>query len=153
MVLLVLDGSEGLTRDDEEILEMVRHKRTVLLINKEDRGIQIDMNQLKDTYGMEPLLLSVREDRGVRELVSYLKKTILPQTDGAMVSVFKARHREALRTAKSAIEDAIRDMEHMPFEIVEVNLRIALDALNSILGRDSSEDIIDRVFRDFCVGK
>lgn len=153
LILLVLDGSMEITEDDLEILDMVRHKKTIPLINKEDRGIVMDVEFLQREYGLIPLLLSVKEDRGVRELVSYIKKEVLPSTDATPVSVFKARHREALYTAKEALQEAKKDMDHMPFEIVEVNLRVALDALHSILGRDSSEDIIDRVFRDFCVGK
>lgn len=150
-VVVVLDGSAPLQTDDFEIMELVKDKEKIFLINKEDKGLKIDLKSVKK-YG-EYIISSIKNDSGVRELLDAIKKRIVHDIDFNVTSIFNIRHVDLIERAISEIETAIRDIDVMPFEIVEVSLREAHEYISMILGRDTSEDIIDRVFRDFCVGK
>lgn len=150
-VVVVLDGSAPLQADDFEIMELVKDKEKIFLINKEDKGLKIDLKSV-EKYG-EYIISSIKNDSGVRELLDAIKKRIVHDIDFNVTSIFNIRHVDLIERAISEIETAIRDIDVMPFEIVEVSLREAHEYISMILGRDTSEDIIDRVFRDFCVGK
>lgn len=150
-VVVVLDGSAPLQADDFEIMELVKDKEKIFLINKEDKGLEIDLKSV-EKYG-EYIISSIKNDSGVRELLDAIKKRIVHDIDFNVTSIFNIRHVDLIERAISEIETAIRDIAIMPFEIVEVSLREAHEYISMILGRDTSEDIIDRVFRDFCVGK
>lgn len=150
-VVVVLDGSAPLQADDFEIVELVKDKEKIFLINKEDKGLEIDLKSV-EKYG-EYIISSIKNDSGVRELLDAIKKRIVHDIDFNVTSIFNIRHVDLIERAISEIETAIRDIAIMPFEIVEVSLREAHEYISMILGRDTSEDIIDRVFRDFCVGK
>ena len=150
-VVVVLDGSAPLQADDFEIMELVKDKEKIFLINKEDKGLKIDLKSV-EKYG-EYIISSIKNDSGVRELLDAIKKRIVHDIDFNVTSIFNIRHVDLIERAISEIETAIRDIDIMPFEIVEVSLREAHEYISMILGRDTSEDIIDRVFRDFCVGK
>lgn len=150
-VVVVLDGSAQLQADDFEIMELVKDKEKIFLINKEDKGLEIDLKSV-EKYG-EYIISSIKNDSGVRELLDAIKKRIVQDIDFNVTSIFNIRHVDLIERAISEIETAIRDIDIMPFEIVEVSLREAHEYISMILGRDTSEDIIDRVFRDFCVGK
>lgn len=150
-VVVVLDGSAPLQADDFEIMELVKDKEKIFLINKEDKGLEIDLKSV-EKYG-EYIISSIKNDSGVRELLDAIKKRIVHEIDFNVTSIFNIRHVDLIERAISEIETAIRDIDVMPFEIVEVSLREAHEYISMILGRDTSEDIIDRVFIDFCVGK
>lgn len=150
-VVVVLDGSAPLQADDFEIMELVKDKEKIFLINKEDKGLEIDLKSV-EKYG-EYIISSIKNDSGVRELLDAIKKRIVHEIDFNVTSIFNIRHVDLIERAISEIKTAIRDIDIMPFEIVEVSLREAHEYISMILGRDTSEDIIDRVFRDFCVGK
>lgn len=150
-VVVVLDGSAPLQADDFEIMELVKDKEKIFLINKEDKGLKIDLKSV-EKYG-EYIISSIKNDSGVRELLDAIRKRIVHDIDFNVTSIFNIRHVDLIERAISEIETAIRDIDVMPFEIVEVSLREAHEYISMILGRDTSEDIIDRVFRDFCVGK
>ena len=68
--------------------------------------------------------------------------------------ITNARHQDALRRAQEALDDVIASLENdMPPDLVSVDLRISLDALGDIVGKTTTEDILDRIFSQFCVGK
>lgn len=150
-VVVVIDGSNDINDDDIEILESVKDKEKIILVNKDDLGIKADLESLK-VYG-DVLISSIKNDKGVRELMENIKNRVIKDIDFNVTSIFNLRHVELIKSAIRELDSAINDIDVMPFEIVEVSLREAHEYISMILGRDTSEDIIDRVFQDFCVGK
>lgn len=150
-VVVVIDGSTPLSSDDFEILESVKDKEKIILLNKDDLGLKANLEELKN-YG-EVIVSSVKNDKGVRELLENIKNRVIKDIDFNVTSIFNLRHINLIKSAIDELNSAINDIDVMPFEIVEVSLREAHEYISMILGRDTSEDIIDRVFQDFCVGK
>ena len=152
IVIVVIDGSDKISDEDREILKSVEDKNKIIFINKADKGTSADLEEIKK-YSDNLVIGSIKEDQGIREIMSLIKKIFTIDVDASFTSIFNLRHRQALEAAKDELIQAKNDMDFMPFEIVEVSLRMALDDLYSILGKNYDEDLIDRVFHDFCVGK
>lgn len=152
IVIVVIDGSDDLGVEDIEILNSVSDKEKIILVNKSDKGIKVDLDRLKE-YSNNIVVGSIKNDDGVRDIMNIIKKIFTVDIDADFTSIFNIRHRQALLQACEELSQARVDMDVMPFEIVEVSLRLALDDLYSIIGRNYDEDLIDRVFKDFCVGK
>lgn len=150
-VIVMIDGSKPLTSEDYEILEFIAEKEKIILVNKSDIGLVVDTQEL-EKYG-DVAFCSVKNDEGVREVMAMIKDKIVSEVDFDATSIFNLRQKDLINSAIGELEQALTDVDVMPFEIVEVDLREAQEYISMILGVDASEDIIDRVFKDFCVGK
>lgn len=155
VLVIVLDGSAPLAPDDLQVLALRPEALRFILVNKRDLPAAVRLEEIRAHAGERAVVLegSIRDGDVVRALVEAMRDAILPDAETDAVSIFKLRHREALRRALSELAEARAVVDALPFEITEVNLRAALDAVDEILGLDTSEDMIERVFQDFCVGK
>ena len=152
LVLMVLDGSQPLTADDRRVADAASGKAAIAVINKSDlpRGMDVI------TWPEEQVELSCRTGSGVEELrerISALarKGVILPQEHAWAVN---QRHQKALEQAGRSLANALGSVHSgLSPEFVALDLRDALDHLGSVIGAIHSEDILERIFRDFCIGK
>ena len=99
---------------------------------------------------------AIPEDKGLDTLKTAIYQELLGGESGITESpiVTNARHQEALRRANEGLNYAIQSLKDaMPPELVAVDLRISLDSLGDIVGKTTTEDILDRIFSQFCVGK
>ena len=159
LVLWVVDGSEELTPEDEEILERVRsrNQRAIIAVNKIDLPQRIDLRDLREKTSPYPLLrISAKEGTGLGELEKAVVESVLeggiPGPDGAVVT--NLRHREALIRAKDHLGQAKTSLERgMSQEFAALDLRGALDSLGEIIGVTTPEDILKEIFSRFCIGK
>lgn len=155
LILLVLDCSEALTEEDMALFAAVKDKKTIVLLNKCD--------MIKENKQMEaavsPLpyfFVSAKEGLhldAVGETVNemFFSGAIAQNTDEWVGNL---RHKEAFLKAKYHLEEAISAVEAgMPLDFQVIDLRSALEALGEISGETISNEIIDRIFSDFCIGK
>ncbi len=158
LLLAVFDASAPLEAEDLRVLELCRGRAGVALLNKSDLPAQVDAGELR-AHGLALPILPVSALRG--DGLDALRRELETQIDaltgahqGDGVAISRERHRDALARALDALEAAHRSVvAAMPPEIVAVDIAIAADALASISGAVSSEDVLDRIFRDFCIGK
>ena len=146
LVILVLDGSEKLNKVDLELLSLTENKMRIIIINKEDKGLQFD---IKDAIKMSTLSakgLDILED----EIIKLTKKEAL--TDKRYLT--NKRHITLLNNAKKSLDEAIKSIEiSMPIDVVEIDLKACWNYLLEITGEVSSEKILDELFSRFCLGK
>lgn len=158
IVILVIDGSRSLDKYDWEIIDEVREKNTVIAVNKMDLPIKTSLEQvqalLPNTRAVE---ISALRNWGI----DALKESIYCRLTGdgvgreaGEVVVANARHKraleeslESLRRAKEGIEGGI------PIELVALELRSCLDHLGEIRGETTTEEVLERIFSQFCIGK
>jgi tRNA modification GTPase len=153
LVIVILDGSRPLAPEDEDVLDSTRHKQRIILINKIDLPQELIFH---DAEGLSATLrTSLLDGRGVDSL----KREILAAgASGAAPNeglvVLRERQRSALESAAKAAGRAARslNMGHSP-DLVAVDVMNALDHLGSLVGATSSEDVLDRIFSEFCIGK
>lgn len=144
ILLIVLDGSEPLTPEDEALLAK-RDERSIVVVNKSD------LTNLHDIAGA--IIVSAASGEGMDALLAEMQRR-LQLSDGMEERMTEQRHLQLARRAISELQAAICDIDGgMALDIVEIRLRGALSALSEITGEDASEEVIDRVFARFCVGK
>jgi len=157
MVLLVLDRSEPLDEEDRAIAALSGERAVVAALNKSDLPARLTADDATSLVTGAPRVnVSATQGTGIELLEGAIVEAVhgkrLDGTEGAIVT--RARHRDALVRAGKALEqaaDAAR--EGLAPEFVSVDLRQALDALGEITGRTAPEEILDRIFSEFCIGK
>ncbi len=153
LVLVLLDSSEELSTEDVDILEYAKDKEKIVIINKTDLEAKLDLDKLKD---YKYIMMSIVDGTGIDELQEEIKRLFfedkITSSDDIMVS--NIRHIEALRRASTSLQSAIGDLEvGVPLDLVEVDLNICIDELGNITGKTTTEDVLDRIFSEFCIGK
>ncbi len=152
LIILMIDASEELSEDDLLLLSSYNDKKKIVFLNKLDKTQKVSEEDIKK-YGVDVIAGSVKNDIGIRELLEKIYDMLKTNLDSEFVSLFNIRQINLLEEAKEELAKAKSDMDYMPFEVVEVSLRVALDKVLEIIGRVGDDEIIDRVFKDFCVGK
>ena len=157
IVLLMLDGSANIGKADEDIIMLVKHKKKVVIINKTDLANRIDDKTIKRLFKNDKLVrISVDKKHNIALLENTIAETVwkggFSQGEGAIVS--NARHKELLDkslenmlSVKGALEEGLSP------ELIAVDLKEAIYNLGLIIGKSVSEDILDRIFEQFCIGK
>ena len=144
IVLIVLDGSQTLTEEDRLLLETA-DERSIIVINKSDLDMQLEIPGA--------IVISAEKGEGMDVLIREMEKRV-SVADGMEERMTQQRHLNLARKAIDAIENACASIEAgMALDVAEIDLREALGALSEITGEDASEEVIDRVFKNFCVGK
>jgi tRNA modification GTPase len=158
-VVIVFDRSSGLTPDDALVADTIARKSTVAVLNKADLPAAIDAAAARGVAHAAAHVVDVSAltGMGLGELTTRLGELLFgavePVQDDEVV-VFRARHHDALRKAIADLaraEEAVR--VGTPLELVASDLAAAAAELAGITGEITSEDVLDRVFADFCLGK
>lgn len=159
LILWVLDRSVGLSDEDRHELKRLRSLRRMVLVvlNKADLPDQISaddrmlLNQFRAVLDTQ---LSGEGSRGLDTLIMQIGQVAAELTSGEGVLLSRARHLEGVRRALRSLERAQEGLEmEMEHELIAIDLREALDGLGAITGRVSTDDILARIFSEFCVGK
>lgn len=157
LVICVVDGSEGLTAEDEEILQSASEKPCVIIVNKSDLEIDTTLQQLQERFGIDKVMpLSARTNEGIDRFAAWLKNYVYGSegtlSDGVYVQ--NARHEELLRQALQSLQDAQRAaQERLPYDCIVIDVRNAIDLLGEITGDTVQDEIINEIFARFCIGK
>ena len=156
LVLLVLDASRELESEDREVIEEIQNnnKKMIVLLNKIDLERKIEL----DEFGLENILeISAKDNIGIEDMeeriYSYIVEERVEDSSEKLI-ITNIRHKTALEKTKDAIRNIFETIDAgMPMDLISVDLKEALDSLSEITGEISSEDILDHVFGNFCVGK
>ncbi|WMI81142.1 tRNA uridine-5-carboxymethylaminomethyl(34) synthesis GTPase MnmE [Anaerotignum sp. MB30-C6] len=157
LILMMLDGSRPLEGEDREILSFIRGKKTMVLINKTDLEQKLTLDELEEYIPKEQIIpVSIKENRGFDELINGLKELFFSgesvKAEDALLG--NTRHKNALFQAKEAMERCLVTIRtRMPEDFISMDLQDANRALGEITGDVADEEIIDRIFTKFCLGK
>lgn len=158
-IFIVLDGSKDLTDEDTEIFEFIKEnsKKAVVLINKSDLEQNIDKNRIFEYIDKEYVLtVSVKNNYGIDELFEKIKDLFfngeIDVDDEAIVS--NERNKASLIKAKKSLENVLDTIDNkMPEDFLSMDLMQAYAYLGEIIGETVDEDVIDKIFSEFCLGK
>jgi tRNA modification GTPase len=157
LVIWVVDGSEPLTPDDLDILTEVRDKRTVVAINKNDLPLRLNLQDLAGQMPRVPLIpVSALHHRRIGHLEEAIRDRVLNGTSESSSEILLSnlRHKQALERAREGLERALEATKaNLSVEFLSVDLGAALQALGEMVGETTSEDLLERIFSQFCIGK
>jgi tRNA modification GTPase len=157
VIIAVFDGSMPLAAEDRDILEKTRHHNIVPAINKSDLDHRLNDRELQAWLpDAEPLWISAKTGDGIPALKDaiYTRLTGEQNEQAAGVVITQIRHKTALEKTIGYLQQVRESLTNaMSFEFVAFDLREALDSLGEIVGVTTSEDVLDRIFATFCIGK
>ena len=157
LILMMLDASRPLEAEDREILSFIDGKHSIVMLNKSDLEQKLSLEELEQFVPKEQILfVSVKENTGFDALIDAIKTLFFSgQTataDDALLG--NTRHKNALYQAKEAMERCLVTIgTRMPEDFISMDLQDASRALGEITGDVADEEIIDRIFTKFCLGK
>lgn len=161
LVLFVLDSSQSLSDDDREIAKSIREKNVIVILNKQDKTAAILPSDIQEALGVakEDIIPLALPENGEKTGLEALEKRICDkfiQNGGTEdeVRILNRRHRDCLICAKKAMENLENGLRAgMPKDLLYIDLEDAAAGLGEITGETVQEEIVDRVFEKFCVGK
>lgn len=151
LVLFLIDGSVGFLPEDKEILDSVKDKNHIILINKIDLGnTKIDMDDeniirisAKTGEGIEALENKIEEMFNLKKL----------DTENEFI-ITNIRHKDLINKARNGLKQAKETIINgLPIDMISINIKTAIESLGEILGESVSEDVLNKIFEKFCVGK
>jgi tRNA modification GTPase len=152
IVLVVLDGSQQLTPEDRLVLDKVNGKNAIAVINKSDLPQKLESNEQPAAQ----VAVSCRTGAGLEDLRRAIGDMVKKGTIASREHTWAVnqRHRSALEQTKGSLQRALEAITSgLSPEFIAVDLRGALDSLGLIIGATYTEDILERIFNDFCIGK
>jgi tRNA modification GTPase len=158
-VLVLLDGSAELTADDRELLAKMTGKPLLAVLNKSDLPQRLDENALTGLLpeGTPPAIrISAKNGDGIDCLTAALHDLVLatPAEESSEVMIGHLHQKTTLEKAGAGLARARNGLNSgLPAEFVALEVREALDALGEITGRTAPEELLDRIFANFCIGK
>jgi tRNA modification GTPase len=154
-VIFVIDGSMSLTADDRALLGEMAGKKTLLTVNKNDLPRVVAVDELTRSLGPNRVsYVSAKTGDGTNELKESLRDLIVDTETEPSVVITNLRHRSALMRGEMALRHALSSLgENQAPEFIAVDLSQTSEALEEIVGTIRSEDILERIFSEFCIGK
>lgn len=156
LVLYVVDASVPLDENDEEIIQIVREKKAVVILNKTDLEQIVLEEELRERTGQPVVAVSAKEQLGMDRLEQQIKEMFF---EGELsfndeIYITNIRHKTALEDAKKSLELVEQSIEmQMPEDFYSIDLMNAYEALGSIIGEAVGEDLVNEIFSKFCTGK
>ncbi|HDA6613609.1 TPA: tRNA uridine-5-carboxymethylaminomethyl(34) synthesis GTPase MnmE [Staphylococcus aureus] len=157
LILFVLNNNEALTQEDYTLYEVVKNEDVIVIVNKMDLEQNIDINEVKDMIGDTPLIqTSMLKQEGIDELEIQIRDLFFggEVQNQDMTYVSNSRHISLLKQARQTIQDAIDAAESgVPMDMVQIDLTRTWEILGEIIGEAASDELIDQLFSQFCLGK
>jgi tRNA modification GTPase len=153
LILHVLDGSRPYQEEDARHLEAWQERRRILVRNKIDLTPQLE---LPEGVANSPVPVSATSGQGVEALKDAIRSTVWSGAVRAdMLEVMiNARHKDALVRAKRALVQSAEALQaDQPLDLVAIDLRAGVQAVGEVVGKTATDDLLDRVFSQFCLGK
>ena len=156
LVIAIFDITKKLTEEDKKILEILKDKKSIIILNK------IDLNQIGvdkkifEKYSNNIVTISTKTQEGVPELLDMMQKLVVTEeikNDGELL-VINSRHKALVHKAIMSLEKAEETLTMgMPVDVVAIYIKEILEKLGKITGETVTDDIISEIFSKFCLGK
>ncbi|MFR2891121.1 tRNA uridine-5-carboxymethylaminomethyl(34) synthesis GTPase MnmE [Peptoniphilus grossensis] len=156
LVIAIFDISRDFDQDDKEILKLIENKKHIIILNKDDLEQKISDDEIEKYFKDDYLRLSVMENESVMKVEKLIIDLFF---DGELqissdTVLSNLRHINALREAKKELLEVNESLNKRVFlDLIEVDLENVIAHISEITGTITTEDILDRVFSDFCIGK
>ena len=154
LIIAIFDSSREFDDEDRKILDLIRDKKSIVLLNKIDLDGGFDFDE--NLEGIEVIRTSIKQNEGIEDLEN---KIIEMFNDGYIEAnndniITNIRHRDIINKAIKYLESSLHDMEAgVPIDCFEVDLRNAWEILGEITGETVDDDVLNKIFSDFCIGK
>lgn len=156
LVVAIFDITKELSKEDLEILESIKERNSIILLNKKDLSDYKVKKSDFNEYSKNILEVSIKDNEGIEEI--YEKMSEIFNMNGVETEntsiITNVRHKQAIKNAKESIEKALEVIDSgMPIDITAIYFKQAIEEINKITGENVTDDIINEIFSKFCLGK
>ncbi|MFC3801633.1 tRNA uridine-5-carboxymethylaminomethyl(34) synthesis GTPase MnmE [Cohnella sp. GCM10012308] len=157
LILLVLSRSDALHEEERRLLEELKDRPTIVILNKSDLDLRLEEDEVHALYASERIVsLSAKEGLGMEDLERSVTKLFMSggieSADATYVS--NVRHISLLHASARSLQDAIDGAEQgLPVDLIQIDIAAAWESLGEIVGDTASESLLDQIFSKFCLGK
>lgn len=156
LIIYVVDGSRELDENDLQIMELIRERKAVVLLNKSDLEPVVSLEEIAEKSGHRVISISAKEETGIDQLEEEIKSLFYEgKIDfNDQILITNVRHAEALREAYNSIRMVENRIESgMPEDFFSIDLMNAYEKLGLIVGEAVEDDLVNEIFSKFCMGK
>lgn len=157
LILFVLNYNEALTEEDVKLYEVIKNEDAIVIVNKTDLEQHLDLDEVRDMVGDIPVIeTSMLKQEGIDQLEEQIRDLFFggEVQNQDMTYVSNSRHISLLKQARHSIQDAIDAAEAgIPMDMVQIDLTRTWEILGEIIGASASDELIDQLFSQFCLGK
>ncbi|MCH8673251.1 tRNA uridine-5-carboxymethylaminomethyl(34) synthesis GTPase MnmE [Staphylococcus lugdunensis] len=157
LILFVLNYNEPLTKEDRTLFEVIKNEDVIVIVNKTDLVQQLNIEEVQEMIGNKPFIqTSMLKQEGIDELEIQIRDLFFggDVQNQDMTYVSNSRHIALLKQARHAIQDAIDAAESgVPMDMVQIDLTRTWEILGEIIGESASDELINQLFSQFCLGK
>ena len=156
LIIYVVDGSRALDENDKEIMEFIRGRRAIVLLNKTDLKLAVDKDELENACGHAVIPISAKEEQGIEALEEEIKRLFYHGkiSFNEQVYITNVRHKEALEQTLDSLKMVKQSVsDGMPEDFYSIDLMNAYEQLGKILGEAVEDDLVNEIFSKFCMGK
>lgn len=155
-IMYVVDASKPLDINDEEICDLLRDKKSLVLLNKMDLTSVITEREMQERTGSEVISISARKNVGIDKIAEKVKEMFLQGeiNFNEDIMITNLRHKNLLEQALGSLQMVEQSIENnMPEDFYSIDLMSAYAALGYIIGEEVEEDLVNEIFSKFCMGK
>lgn len=151
LIIAIFDRSREFDSEDEKILELIKGKNAIVILNKTDLANKFSMEELD----LPIIETSMKENIGIVELEEKIQDIFDTKViNRESLIITNTRHERLLKSADEKLDNSLEDIKRgISLDAVEVDLRSSYKDLGLIIGESVSDEIMDKVFKEFCVGK
>lgn len=156
LIIYVVDSSKDIDENDKEILEIIKNKKVIVLLNKTDIDRVVDIEQLNEIPKEDIIEFSAKAGLGMDELEEKIKDMFYSGeiTFNDQVYITNARHKEALENSYNSLLKVKESVDAgMPEDFYSIDLMDAYEQLGLIIGESVEDDLVNEIFSKFCMGK
>ena len=157
LIIVIIDASKDIDKEDKEILELIKNRKSIILLNKIDLQTKIKEEDIKILMPEKPVIsISALNKDGIEKIfnkIAEMYKFNEIEIDDS-VTITNNRHKQAINnmiTCAEKVQEAIQN--NMPIDVVTIHITEILNEIGKITGESVSEDIISEIFKKFCLGK
>ncbi len=156
LIIYVVDSSVPLDSSDEQIINEIRDRKAIVLMNKSDLEAVLSLEELKEITGHTVLSISAKDQTGIDVLEKTIREMFYHNevNFNDQIIITNARHKACLEHANDALSEVLNSIHMcMPEDFYTIDLMRAYTELGYILGEEVSEDLVNEIFSKFCMGK
>ena len=155
LIISIFDISKPLNENDRKILDIISKKESLILLNKYDLVKDIELPEEIKNTGKEYIYTSMLEKKGTEDVIEWITKKTesLKINKNNDIIIIHERQKKVITDVIEMIEQILKDLEIIPIDMVSENIRDVINKINELTGENVKEEVLNEIFKNFCLGK
>lgn len=155
LIIAIFDISKPFNENDRKIMDIISKKESLILLNKYDLVKDIELPEEIKNTGKEYVYTSMLEKKGTEDVIEWITKKTesLKINKNNDIIIIHERQKKVITDVIEMIEQILKDLEIIPIDMVSENIRDVINKINELTGENVKEEVLNKIFKNFCLGK